>query len=191
MPDPFLELMTQMTNRMNALEDFMRTNNKTFVQEEPRGPSQLVEVPVTVVTQKVPLPDVQQLRSQQGQTIIIKSIRLITDKVLTNAMTIAGVNAPKAELQKICLVIYSEGWLKAQMIPVLSLNDMADADATAATTIPYRNKTTRFNNWRNVDWPQSYLLYANGQNSAPSYTVMFDVEYIKFDAFGKEIVGPS
>lgn len=163
-----------------------------LVQEEPRGPSQLVEVPVAVATQRQRLPDVQQLRSQEGQTIIIKAIRLITPKVLPNAMTIAGTNAPIAELQKICLVLYSEGWEKGQMIPLLTLNDVADADATTATTIPYRNQATRFNNWRNVDWAQSYLQYANGQAAANTpYVVMFDVEYIKLDAYGKPIIGPS
>jgi len=163
-----------------------------FVQEEPRGPSQLVEVPVLAATQKQRLPDIQQLRSQEGQTIIIKAIRLITAKVLPNAVTVALVNAPLAELVKICLVLYSEGWEKGQMIPVLTLNDMADANNAIATTIPYRNKTTRFNNWRNVDWAQSYLLYSNGTPAAGTpYAVMFDVEYIKLDAAGKPIVGPS
>jgi len=162
-----------------------------FVQEEPRGPSQLVEVPVTNGTQKQRLPDVQQLRSQPGQTIIIKAIRLISPKVLPNAMTLNLANAGLAELQKISLVIYSQGWEKGQMIPLLTLNDMADADSTAATTIPYRNKATRFNNWRNVDWAQSYLLYANGQTASGAYAVIFDVEYIKLNAKGEPIDIPS
>lgn len=163
-----------------------------LVQEEPRGPSQLVEVPVTIGTQKQKLPDVQQLRSQEGQVIVIKGIRLITDKVSPNAATLNMINAPLAELQKIFLVLYSEQWEKGQMIPILTLNDMADADSTAATTIPYRNKATKLNSWRNVDWAQSYLLYASGQQSAGTvYCVMFDVEYIKLDAKGNPIVGPS
>lgn len=163
-----------------------------LVEEEPRGPSQLIEIPVPLATQRQRLPDVQQLRSQEGQTIIIKALRLVTPKVLTNAMTLTGVNAPLAELRKICLVLYSEGWEKGQMIPLLSLNDFADADATTATTIPYRNTPTRFNNWRNVDWAQSYLLYANGQPAANTpYVVLLDCEYIKLDAYGKPIIGPS
>lgn len=170
----------------------MNGNELILVQEEPRGPSQLVEVPVPSATQRQRLPDTQQLRSQEGQTIIIKAIRLITPKVLTHAMTIAGTNAPLAELRKISLVLYSEGWEKGQMIPLLTLNDFADNDATAATTIPYRNHSTRLNNWRNVDWAQSYLLYANGQPAANTpYVVMFDVEYIKLDYQGKPIIGPS
>lgn len=171
----------------------MNGTNIILVQEEPRGPSQLVEVPVpTNGNQKIKLPDVQQLRSQEGQVIVIKAIRLITPKVLARGMTINAVNAPLAELQKISLTLYSEQWEKGQMIPLLTLNDMADADATAATTVPYRNKSTRFNNWRNVDWAQSYLLYSNGTVSANSpYVVMFDVEYIKLDAKGNPIIGPS
>lgn len=163
-----------------------------LVQEEPRGPSQLVECPVPSATQRQRLPDVQQLRSQEGQKIIIKAIRLITDKVLPFAMTLEGTNAPLAELQKICLVLYSQGWEKGQMIPVLSLNDMADADSANGTTIPYRNRTTRLNNWQNVDWAQSYLLYANGQPAAGTpYVVMFEVEYVKLDINGNPINTPS
>lgn len=168
-------------------------NEIILVQEEPRGPSQLVECPVTTNgAQKVKLPDVQQLRSMVGQTIIIKAIRLITFKVLARGMTINAVNAPLAELQKISLVLYSENWEKGQMIPLLTLNDVHDADSTAATTIPFRSKATKFNDWRNVDWAQSYLLYSNGSVSANApYVVMFDVEYIKLDAKGNPIVGPS
>lgn len=164
-----------------------------LVQEQPRGPSQLVEIPVTTNgLQKVKLPDVQQLRSQPGQTIIVKGIRLIPPKVLTNAMTTSGTNAPLAELRKISLVLYCEGWEKAQMIPLLLLNDFADNDAAVATTVPYRFHPTKFDDWRNVDWAQSYLLFANGLVSASTpYVVMFDVEYVKLDAQGKEIIGPS
>lgn len=171
----------------------MQNPDVILVQEEPRGPSQLVEVPVTTNgAQKVKLPDVQQLRSQEGQTIIIKAIRLIPFKILARCMTLNLVNAPLAELQKISLVIYCEGWEKAQMIPLFVLNDFADGDAAAATAVPYRNKATRFNNWRNVDWAQSYLLYSNGTVSANApYGVMFDVEYIKLDTKGNPIIGPS
>ena len=162
-----------------------------LVQEEPRGPSILVEVPVTSAGQKVKLPDVQQLRSQEGQTIIIKAIRLITAKVLANAIDLALVNAPIGQLINMSLTLYSEGWLKGQNIPVLVLNDMNDSDAAVATTIPFRNKATRLNDWRNVDWAQSYLLFANGFAPTPSYAVIFEVEYIKLDAKGNPIQGPS
>lgn len=168
-------------------------NDILLVQEEPRGPSQLIEVPVTVAgVQKVKFPDVQQLRSTTDQIVILKGMRLITPKVSPNCATLASVNAPLAELRKIFLVIYCEGWEKAQMIPLLTLNDIADGDATAATTIPYRNKATKFNNWRKVDWSQTYLLFGNGSVSATvPYGVMFDVEYEKLDGTGQPIVGPS
>lgn len=162
-----------------------------LVQEEPRGPSILVEIPVTGVGQKVKLPDVQQLRSQEGQVIIIKAIRLITVKVLAGAVTLTMPNAPLAELINMTLTLYSEQWLKGENIPILVLNDMVDSDSTAATTIPFRNKATRFNDWRNVDWAQSYLLFANGFIPTPPYAVLLDVEYIKLDAKGNPIMGPS
>lgn len=160
-----------------------------LVNEEPLGPWQLIEIPVTANgVQKVPLPDVQQLRSTTGQTIIIKGMRLVTPKVLTNGMTVQGNNAPLAELQKISLVVFAEEWQKGQMMPILFLNNQADADATTATTIPYRNQVTKLDNWRNVDFPQSFLLFANGTVSANApYVVMILVEYLKLNAKGEPI----
>jgi hypothetical protein len=167
--------------------------NIILVQEEPRGASQLVEVPVGANgLTRINFPDIQQLRSQVGQTIIIKWIRLITAKVLTNAPTVGGVVAPIAELRKVSVTLYSEGWERGQLIPLLTLNDVADADATTATTIPYRNHPTRFANWKNVDWSKSYLQYSNGTQSANSpYVFVFDIGYVKLDARNQEIVGSS
>lgn len=167
--------------------------NIILVQEEPRGPSQLVEVPVTANgLTRINFPDIQQLRSQVGQNIIIKWIRLITVKVLSNGPTIGSVNAPLAELQKVSVTLYSEGWEKGQLIPLLTLNDVADADSANATTIPYRQHETRFANWKNVDWSKSYLQYANSTSSANSpYVFIFDIGYVKLDAQNKEIIGAS
>lgn len=158
-----------------------------FVQEEPRGPSQLIEVPVTAGQQRVNFPDVQQLRSLVNQTIIVKEIRLITADVLVQG-PITGLGAsPVTELQKISLVIYCEGWEKAQYLPILILNDMA----LAAGPNPHRYSGTRFNNWRNVDWSKTFLQYSNGTASVGSYVVMLDVVYLKIDAQGNEIIGAS
>lgn len=161
-----------------------------FVQQEPRGPSQLIEVPVSSSgKQRIPFPDIQQLRSMTTQRIIIKGIRLITHEVLTNGPVTGNVNAPVTELVKISLVLYCEGWEKAQFIPVLILNDAPLPGGTFA----HRYHATRFNNWENVDWSKSYMQYSNGTSSVVDtpYCVMFDVEYIKLDASGKLIVGPS
>lgn len=160
-----------------------------FVQQEPRGPSQLIEVPVlTNGKQRVPFPDIQQLRSNTVNRIIIKGIRLVTPDVSVGGAVTGNTNATLAELQKIFLVLYCEGWEKAQFIPALVLNDVG----TPAGTIAFRNNATRFNNWENVDWTKSYLQYANGTSTAGTpYCVMFDVEYIKLDGEGKLIIGPS
>lgn len=167
--------------------------NVILVTQEPRGPSQLIEIPVPAqALQRVAFPDVQQLRSMQGQIIVIKSMRLIHNKVLTVAPTLGLTNATLAELKKISLVIYSEGWEKGQLIPILTLNDMADTDSANATTIPFRNATTRFNDWKNVDWSKSFLQYGNGTpSSGAAYAVLIEVEYEKLDSRGTAIVGPS
>lgn len=163
-----------------------------LVQEEPRGPSQMVEIPVATGQQRVPLPDVQQLRNTQGQTIVIKAIRLITAKVLTAAPIGGQTTAPRDELRKMSLVLYAEGWEKGQLIPVLEFNDNHDSDTAAATTISFRGTATRLADWKNVDWPKSYLQFSNGTAAAGGpYAVLLDVEYIKLDANNKEIIGPS
>lgn len=160
-----------------------------LIQEEPRGPSQLIEIPVpAAAVSKVVLPDIQQLRSQVGQIIIIKALRLIPDSVLTNAPTLGGINAPLTELVKISLVLYCEGWEKGQLIPILTLADTF----TEASGIPVKFKTTRFADWKNVDWSKSFLQYSNGTpSSGVAYSVILEAEYVKLDAQNQEIVGPS
>lgn len=148
-----------------------------LVQEEPRGPSQLIEIPVTANgLSKITFPDIANLRNQSDQIIIIKAIRLITDDVLSNAPTIGGINAPYTELIKISLVLYCEGWEKAQLLPILTLNDMF----TEGSGVPYRQLQTKFDSWRNLDWNKSFMQYSNGTVTAGSpYTVILDVEYVK------------
>jgi hypothetical protein len=161
-----------------------------LVQEEPRGPSQLVEVQVTSNgLTRVNFPDIQQLRSMVGQRIIIKGMRLITDNVLTKAPLSGNTTAPIAELKKIALTIYCQGWEKGQLIPVLTLNDVS---GDGGASIPYRMFPTKFSNWENVDWSKSYLQFSNGTSSANApYSVLFDIEYVKLDSSGAEILGAS
>lgn len=156
-----------------------------LVQTEPRGPSQMVEVPVVLNgSQRVPFPDQAQLRSTTVQKIVIKAIRLVTPDVLTNAPLSGNVNAPVTELQKMTLVLYCEGWEKAQNIPVLTLNDMQLQGGTA----PNANSLTKFDDWVNVDWPKCFIQYSNGTVSAGvPYSVLFDVLYTKLDAQNNEI----
>lgn len=160
-----------------------------LVQEEPRPASQLVEIPVTANgKQRVAMPDVQQLRALSTQGVVIKAIRLITLDVLTGGMITGLANAPLAELQKMAFVFYMQGWERAQYIPALVLNDVS----TPGGTFPHRYHNTRVDDWQNVDWSKSYIQYAAGtlSENAP-YVVMLDVEYVKIDPQGNEIVGPS
>jgi len=153
-------------------------NNMILIQEEPRNASQLVEVQVTANgVSRVQLPDVQQLRSQGDQLIVVKGIRLITVQLLTNAPICGFANAPLTELQKLSLTLYSDGWERGQLIPLLVLNDTF----AEGSGIPYRQFPTKFSNWKNVDWSKSYLQYSNGTSAAgASYAVIFDVEYMKY-----------
>jgi len=158
-----------------------------FINTEPRGPSQLIEIPVTTAgLSRIAIPDVQQLRSVANQLIVTKFMRLITLDVLSNGVLSGFVNAPVTELQKITLVLYCQGWEKGQFIPVLSLNDTA----TAASAFARRFQETRFDSWANIDWSKSYLQYSAGTSSvvAANYVVMFDVGYQKFDAATQKVI---
>ena len=159
-----------------------------LVQDEPRGPSVLIEINVlNNGLQRVPFPDISQLRSTVDQRIIIKGLRLISPEVLTNAMIAPNVTAPAAELAKMAITLYAEGWEKGQTIPILTLNDMV----FTVGAIPFRFNPTRFDNWVNVDFPKSYIQFANGTVSAGTpYTVLLDCEYVRLDAQNNTVVGP-
>lgn len=158
-----------------------------LVTEEPRGASMLIEIPVTANgLGKIPLPVVQQLQNDTTQKVIIKAIRMIPATVLTNAPTDGAVTAPIAELAKMSLTLYSQGWEKGQLIPLLSINDIE----TPTVAIPFKRHTTRLDDWTNVDWNKSFIQFSNGTVSANSpYTVILEAEYLRLDSMGKPIDG--
>lgn len=164
-------------------------NRVVLVQTEPRGPSQTIEIPVEANGQaKVPIPDINNLRSQGGKRVIIKGIRVVTTDVATNGIVTAAPNAPITELKKMFLTLYCEGWLKGLNIPLLFLNDVTVPGGTAAHTY----QQTMFNNWEDVDLSQSYLQFGNGLVSAGApYVVLLDIQYERVTTNGKEIIGPS
>lgn len=161
---------------------------QVLVQEEPRGPSVLIEVNVQQNgLQRVPFPDISQLRSTAYQSIILKGLRLIPAEVLTNGVISTNANAPTTELQKMTITLYAEGWEKGQTIPIIPLNDTA----FAVGNTPFRHNPTRFDNWTNVDWPKSYIQFANGTVSAGApYVVLLDCEYIRINETGMVLQGP-
>jgi hypothetical protein len=175
---------------MNQIKsDRVVFNDKMMlIQEAPRGASYLIEVPVTGANSPVPLPLIQELTSDTTQNVIIKSLRVVTDQELTNAPTLGNVVAPLTELQKISLIIYAEGWEKGYLIPILSLNNLF----TEGSGIPYRDRTMKLDNWQNVMWNKSKLVYSNGTVpvGAP-YVVLLETEYQRFDKQGREITGAS
>lgn len=159
-----------------------------LIQEEPRGPSQLIEIPITTAQQNVKLPQIQELMSVDNQIIVIKALRLITFKVVTTTPT-GATNAPLGQLQIAYLVLWSQGWIKGQQIPLLTLNDMVDADSANATTVPYRNRTTRLDDWKKVDWNKSTIQF--GVAPTPTYSILLEVEYQRYDLKGNIIEGPA
>jgi hypothetical protein len=162
-----------------------------LVQEEPRGPSMLIEVLLDAAQlglSSVTLPIVQELQSDMTQTTIIKGIRLVTVGELSNGPISGFVNAPLTELVKISLLLYAEGWTKGFNIPILSLN----STFTEASGIPYIKRTNKFMNWQDVMWNKSKLIYSNGTAVVGTpYCVLIEVEYVRFDANGLELRGPQ
>lgn len=158
-----------------------------LIQEEPRMSSILVEIPIPTGVQRVQCIDVNQLRSTTNQKVIIKSISLVSPKVLTHGILSGTQNAPLSELKKMSFTVYSNGWERAQYIPVLNLNNTADGDATTATTIPYKNTAPRFDNWQNVAWDKCYIQFANGQPSAANSVLILEVQYVRIDPNGLPI----
>lgn len=161
-------------------------NPTILVQQEPRGPSIQIEIPVTLNGQfQVPFPDQPQLRSKMDQKIVIKGIRLITPDVLSNAWLSGNANAPVTELQKMSATFYAEGWEKGQKIPLLTLNGMQLQGGTA----PNAQEWTRVDDWVNVDWPKCFLTFSNGTggSAGATYSVVMDILYVKLDAQNNEI----
>lgn len=158
-----------------------------LVQDEPRGPSVVIEIPVNNNgSQRVPIPDINQLRSTTDLKIVLKGLRLIPSSVLTNGIISSFTNVPDSELQKMTLTIYAEGWEKGQTIPMLTFNDFQNA------IIPNRFNPTRFSDWINVDWPKSYIQFANGTSSVGApYVVMLDCQYVRLNAQNLIVTGPS
>lgn len=164
-----------------------------LTQVEPRGPSELIEIPVTQNgQQRIKIPTIDLLRSDDVQKIIVKGMRLITPSVAVGGPLQDGVNAPLTELQKMFITFYCEGWEKGHYIPLLTLNDVY----TEGSGEPFRAQATRFNNWEKIEWSKSYIQLANGtQTAGAPYVVLLDVEYIRIATAGgnkgKEIIGPS
>lgn len=158
-----------------------------IIPEAPRGASQLIEIPVATNGQgKIPLPVVQQLQNDTTQKVIIKALRLVTVDVLSTAPTLGGANAPLTELVKMTLTLYSEGWEKGQLIPILLLNDVF----TEGSGTPWRAHSTKLDDWINVDWNKSFIQFNNGQVSAGTpYNVILEAEYLRLDPNGNPMRG--
>jgi hypothetical protein len=150
-----------------------------LIQEQPRGASQTVEIPIAAASADINFPDIPELRSDAEFRVIIKGIRHITNKVLTNGPVTGVVNTPRVDMVKISLQLYSEGWLRGYNIPLLTLNDMADADSAVATTIPYRTKATRFDDWQ-ISWNKSKVHFSPGTTAAGASVLVLEIEYERY-----------
>jgi hypothetical protein len=158
-----------------------------LVQEAPRGPSTTIEVAIAPGISSVAFNVEQDLISNTTQNVIITSLRLVTAPELAFATVSGLVNAPLTECQKVSALVYAEGWNKGFNIPVLSLNNVF----TEGSGFPFRDRTQKLANWKDVVWNKTQLIFSNGQPSVGTYSFIFEVEYVRYDAKGVEIIGPS
>lgn len=157
------------------------------VQEEPRGPSMLVQVAVAAGQGEVSFKTVPELLNSPSKRVIIKGIRVVVPGLVVAPADVGTVLAPLTELQKMYLNIYCEGWQKAQLTPILTFNDVF----IEGSGIPMRFASTRLNNWENLDWSKTKIVFAQGTVAVGDYTVVLDVDYVNIDNAGLEIIGPA
>lgn len=160
-----------------------------LVQEEPRGASMLIEIPCTQNgLTELTLPLIQQLQTDPKQIVVVQGLRLVPIGELNNAPSSGNALAPLTELQKMTLMLYSQGWQKGYKIPILALNNTF----IEGSGIPWRSRTTRLADWQDVDWNKSTIYFNNGSVTAGQpYSVVFEVEYIRYSMNGKEIQGST
>lgn len=169
-------------------------NQVILVQEEPISCFEIIETSVAPTAGgqfTIQLPDSQQLRSDTDQTIVVKAIRVTVPGKLAFGPVTGLPIAPVAELQKISLTLYSQGWQRGHNMPLLNFNDVV----VPAGVEPYRYTSTRLNDWKKIDWPKSYFLYSNGSGGAApgatGYCIMLEVEYVRLTAQGVIMEGPN
>lgn len=160
---------------------------KVLIQSQPIVNWTIVELVAAIGNSRIPFQDQPMLKSYSDHKIVIKSIELITPKMLTNAVLNSGANMTLADIIKCVLVLYSEQWEKIQYIPLARLIAVHDADATTATTIPFMNDVTMFENLGDVDWTKSYIQTANGTTIAAAGVFLFGIQYLVFNNQGQSI----
>jgi len=157
---------------------------KILVQQEPIGPVTMVEIPVlTAGVSQQAIQDQPLLRSQGDKLIIIKGMTVITPEVLAFANTTGNPVSPLTEMQKISLQLYSNQWIKMDTIPILLFNSMF----TEGSGNPWAVSPIKLDDWIDVDWNKSKLLYSNGTVSVGTpYSVLFYVQYLPVDRDTKQ-----
>jgi len=159
---------------------------KMLIQSQPIKNWTLVETVIAVGNTRIPIQDQPMLKSYAGHKVVIKGIELITAKGLTHGVLNSAANITRADLIKTVLVLYCNGWEQVQYLPLSRLIGLHDADATTATTVPFMDQPTFFENLSDVDWTKSYFLTANGQSIATAGVIMLGVQYQVFNDQGQE-----
>lgn len=118
--------------------------------------------------------DQPQLRSQQGQTIYIKSIETFSVLSVPVSFTTSNPVATQAAILNAGLVLNVAGYEDLQLIPLSILNRVV-SDIGAAS-IPYVWEKFLFKDLHKVDWTKSYLQFAQAP-AGTLFSYVFGVHY--------------
>lgn len=160
---------------------------KMLIQSQPIRNWTLIETAIAVGNNRIAIQDQPMLKSYAGHRVVIKSLELITAKALTNGVNVNGATITRADIIKMVLVLYCEGWEQVQYIPLSRLIAIQDADSAVGTTIPFMKDATFFENLKDVDWTKSYFLTAAGTTIATAGVIILGVQYSVFNDNGQEI----
>lgn len=159
-----------------------------FLPSVPVANWELIEIPVASGATRAVIPDQPMLKSFPGKRLVVKSLSLITAKILSHAPLSGTINAAVAEFRKITLVLYVNGWERLHYIPLLLMNPAADADSTAATTVQFvPTGAMNFDGVMDVDWTKSFLQFSTGLSAGSAYSVMFGVNYVSLSDSGMSV----
>lgn len=137
---------------------------------------QLVElqVPATgAAGQRFYFQDQPQLRSQQGQMVIIESIETFSDQAVPNSPLSNNPGPTVAQLTSAFLVLNVRGYEDVQLVPLAAINRVY-AD-TGAGFVPYVNDLFLLQDLYAVDWTKSYVQIAAAAGTA--FAFLFGVRY--------------
>lgn len=119
--------------------------------------------------------DVQQLRAQSGQNVIVSAVETFSNQAITLSPT-GNTMIAIADFKKAFLVLNQGGKELINKIPLALLNRVDGDFSLAANFVPGQILPFEFEALKNVDWTKSYVMFSSAP-VATSFSVLFGVHY--------------